>query len=152
MKVLLVAEKPSIAKAVANMLGDRVSVRNTRNKYIKNYDCQYRFCNEWGDCNVTVTSVSGHLFSLDFDGNHKSWHSCLPVELFDAGIVQSVGHGMTEIHDNIAAEARKCQALMIWTDCDREGEYIGFEVATAARKANPRIQIKRANFNNLEKA
>lgn len=25
-------------------------------------------------------------------------------------------------------EVRQCQALVIWTDCDREGENIGFEV------------------------
>lgn len=25
-------------------------------------------------------------------------------------------------------EARQCQALVIWTDCDREGENIGFEI------------------------
>lgn len=25
-------------------------------------------------------------------------------------------------------ETRQCQALIIWTDCDREGENIGFEI------------------------
>ena len=42
--------------------------------------------------------------------------------------------------------------MYIWTDCDREGEHIGAEAIAIARKANPRIEIKRARFSNLERA
>lgn len=38
---------------------------------------------------------------------------------------------------------------MIWTDCDREGEHIGSEVAQVCRKANPRIIVKRARFSAI---
>lgn len=38
---------------------------------------------------------------------------------------------------------------MIWTDCDREGEHIGSEVAQVCRKANPRIRVKRAKFSAI---
>jgi len=41
--------------------------------------------------------------------------------------------------------------LFIWTDCDREGENIGSEIEKAARKGNAQIQVKRAQFNNLER-
>jgi DNA topoisomerase III len=42
--------------------------------------------------------------------------------------------------------------LFIWTDCDREGEHIGSEIRDIARAANPRIQVKRAHFSNIERA
>lgn len=152
MKVLCVAEKPSIAKAVANILGgQQVRSRETRNKYTRNYDCTFTF-SEWGSCSVTVTSVAGHLFSTDFTQQHVKWYSCAPADLFEARIVTDVSSNMKAVHDNILSEARNSQMLMIWTDCDREGEYIGWEVMTAAQKSNRAIRVKRANFNNLEKA
>lgn len=49
-------------------------------------------------------------------------------------------------------ESRGARGLFIWTDCDREGEHIGSEVERAARKGNAQIQVKRAKFNNLERA
>lgn len=152
MKVLCVAEKPSIAKAVANILGGgQVRSRETSNKYTRNYDCSFTFP-DWGPCSVTITSVAGHLFSTDFTAQHAKWGSCAPSDLFEANLVTDVPKNMKQVHDNIVSEARNSQMLMIWTDCDREGEYIGWEVMTAAQKLNRNIGVKRANFNNLEKA
>lgn len=42
--------------------------------------------------------------------------------------------------------------LVIWTDCDREGEHIGHEIREAAKKGNGQIQVKRARFSNVERA
>lgn len=49
-------------------------------------------------------------------------------------------------------ESRQARGLFIWTDCDREGEHIGSEIERAAKKGNAQIQVKRAKFNNLERA
>ncbi|KAK9471085.1 DNA topoisomerase [Dipodascopsis tothii] len=152
MKVLCVAEKPSIAKSVAQILGGgRVNVRNTGNKFIKNYDFTYRFPAPWGEAEVTMTSVVGHIMAADFDARYRSWQSCAPQELFHSQIVIKVDDDKKAVAQNIRTESRHAAGLMIWTDCDREGEHIGSEVCQIAREANPRLAVKRARFSNLER-
>ena len=56
------------------------------------------------------------------------------------------------ISKNIESQAKYAKVLYIWTDCDREGEHIGGEVRAAALKGNPRLQVKRAKFSNIERA
>lgn len=58
---------------------------------------------------------------------------------------------MKSIAENIRKQARDSKVLFVWTDCDREGEYIGVEVRSQALQGNPRIQVKRARFSNTEK-
>lgn len=53
------------------------------------------------------------------------------------------------IERNLLQEARRAQMLMIWTDCDREGEHIGSEVASVCTRANPTIRIRRARFSAI---
>ncbi len=56
------------------------------------------------------------------------------------------------IAQNLADQAKYARLLVIWTDCDREGEHIGQEIVDAAKKGNSTIQIKRAKFSNVERA
>lgn len=56
---------------------------------------------------------------------------------------------MTNIARNLQSEARSAQMLMIWTDCDREGEHIGSEIVGECRKANRNIEVKRARFSAI---
>lgn len=37
-----------------------------------------------------MTSVIGHLTSLDFDQQYRQWKSCRPVQLFDAPVIEEV--------------------------------------------------------------
>ncbi|KAG9125830.1 DNA topoisomerase, partial [Ceratobasidium sp. 392] len=146
MKVLCVAEKPSIAKSVAQILsGGRYESRNTQSPYHKNYDFRYA---QTGD-DYTMTAVSGHLTEKDFGAALRSWHSCDPFQLFDAPIETRVSKDGERIERNLLSEARHAQMLMIWTDCDREGENIGAEVEAVCLRANPRIRVKRARFSAI---
>jgi DNA topoisomerase-3 len=86
-----------------------------------------------------------HDFSLAF----KSWHSCDPFDLFEADIEKQVAADKKTIEKNLIQEARRAQMLMIWTDCDREGENIGEEVASVCRKANRNITVRRARFSAI---
>lgn len=171
-KILCVAEKPSIAKAVAEHLSGRqmesVSlvpgysnfffankphqrrVRGTQ--YISNHTFMYNFGHRWGNCNVVFTAVAGHLTSQDFTAQYRYWNSCRPQELFEAPIQTFVADDKKGIAQNIQDLARNCDGLFIWTDCDREGEHIGTEIREWARKGNRSIDVKRARFSNIERA
>ncbi|KAK3296059.1 DNA topoisomerase [Chaetomium fimeti] len=152
-RVLCVAEKPSISKAVAGHLsGGQYQTNNTRNTYIKNYSFNYDFGPPWGNCSVTMTAVKGHLTAVEFPPDYKQWEYPPPDRLFDAPVLTVIPDDNKSIAKNIEDQARRADALVIWTDCDREGEHIGSEIRSAARKGNSHIQIKRARFSNVERA
>ncbi|KAH9166435.1 DNA topoisomerase, partial [Lactarius sanguifluus] len=146
MIILCVAEKPSISKSITNILsGGRFQTRSTRSNFIKNYDFEYPQCR----ANFTFTCVAGHVLGHDFALSHRKWNSCDPFDLFDAPIVTEVSPDKQAIVDNLTAEARRAQQLVIWTDCDREGENIGAEIAKICRKSRPNIVVKRARFSAI---
>ncbi|GAA5894632.1 hypothetical protein JCM5296_002915 [Sporobolomyces johnsonii] len=152
-KWLCVAEKPSIAKSITQILsGGQFTVRDARHpKWIKNYDFSYRMGNGGAWTDFTVTAVAGHLTSSEFDEQYRKWSSCDPRELFDARVRMFVTQDKDHkgIEQNLIAEAKKATHLMIWTDCDREGEFIGSVVAEVCRKAKPNIVVKRARFSAI---
>ena len=50
---------------------------------------------------------------------------------------------------NLEVEGRRASELIIWTDCDREGECIGAEVADVCLGVNPRIIVRLARFSSI---
>lgn len=66
--MLCVAEKPSIAKSITQILsGGDFNSRTSQNKYVRNYDFGYDLAPPLGGpggADFTVTSVLGHLTSL----------------------------------------------------------------------------------------
>ncbi|XP_068099628.1 DNA topoisomerase 3-alpha isoform X2 [Hyperolius riggenbachi] len=126
-KVLCVAEKNDAAKGIADIMSNgRMRRREGYSKYNKIYEYEYHLFGR--DVTVTMTSVSGHLLGMEFQSHLRSWHSCNPVSLFDAEVEKVCPDDMVNIKRTLEREIRQCQALVIWTDCDREGENIGFEV------------------------
>ncbi|KAJ3019063.1 UNVERIFIED_CONTAM: DNA topoisomerase [Siphonaria sp. JEL0065] len=150
MKILCVAEKNMIAKGVANILGrGNVQTRQTDNKYIKNYCFSTEFQGQQNN-QVVMTSVSGHLCSLDFPPDFKRWENYDPSVCFDAPVVKSVSKDMETIKKNLQEQSRGSQYLIIWTDCDLEGENIGNEIVEVCKMANPRLTVKRAKFSVIQ--
>ncbi|XP_056168081.1 DNA topoisomerase 3-alpha isoform X3 [Syzygium oleosum] len=147
--VLNVAEKPSVAKSVATLLsrGQGMRVREGRSRYNKVFEFDYSIRGR--HCRMLVTSVTGHLMELDFDDRFRKWHSCDPAVLFAAPVRKAVPQDKIDIKRTLEEEARRCQWLVLWLDCDREGENIAFEVIDICTAANRNLTIKRARFSAL---
>ena len=77
---------------------------------------------------MVVTSVTGHLMELDFKPPFNKWHSCAPVELFSAPVERRVPADKEPLKAQLEAQARRARVLVLWLDCDAEGENIASEV------------------------
>lgn len=78
------------------------------------------------------------------------------VSLFSVNITELVYVSMNlmmkdklDIRRTLEEEARKCQWLVLWLDCDREGENIAFEVVEVCSSVNSQLNIWRAHFSSL---
>lgn len=151
LKILSVAEKPSVAKEVARIVSDNgqnMSTREGCSRFNKCFDIrQCMFDNR--QASMTMTSVSGHMMELDFDGNHRKWDSCRPEDLFNAPLNHTVKEESKDIEKTLIREAKTHNVLFLWLDCDLEGEAIAYEVIGVCTKANPRLDIYRARFSAL---
>ena len=48
------------------------------------------------------------------------------------------------VQRTLEKEVRQCGALIIWTDCDREGENIGFEIIQVCQAVKQNLRIYRS--------
>ncbi|KAJ8679286.1 hypothetical protein QAD02_015073 [Eretmocerus hayati] len=149
MKVLNVAEKNDAAKNIAGHLSRGTSRRREGlSKFNKIYEFNVRLWNQ--NCQMIMTSVSGHLLTYEFAGNYRKWYSCPPLSLFEAPVMKLCAEENYEkIKKTIEREVKTCNALIIWTDCDREGENIGFEIIQVCQAVKPNIQVYRAKFSEI---
>uniref|UniRef100_A0A4W6DER5 DNA topoisomerase n=1 Tax=Lates calcarifer TaxID=8187 RepID=A0A4W6DER5_LATCA len=147
-RVLCVAEKNDAAKGISEIMSSgRARRREGLSKFNKIYEYEYHLFGQ--NVTVTMTSVSGHLLGLEFKAPFQKWHSCNPVLLFDAEVEKYCPDNMIQIKRTLEKEARQCQALIIWTDCDREGENIGFEIIDVCKAVKPNLQLFRAKFSEI---
>ncbi|RZC37038.1 DNA topoisomerase 3-alpha [Asbolus verrucosus] len=98
---------------------------------------------------MVMTSVSGHLLNYEFAATFRNWRSCNPVALFDAPVVKVCQDDYQKIKRTLEHEIRSCQGLIIWTDCDREGENIGYEIIKICTDVKPHLRIYRAKFSEI---
>ncbi|CAG9310955.1 unnamed protein product [Blepharisma stoltei] len=150
--VLMVAEKPSIAKSIAEALGgNNVEKRQGASKICPVYEYNGRFFDE--PAHFIVTSVAGHLFSTDFPKRFNNWNEVDPISLYDAETLKietSMKGGNLIKH--LQNEAKRCKYLVLWLDCDREGENICFEVMSIVEDYMQRSSyqwVYRAKFSSL---
>jgi DNA topoisomerase-3 len=147
-KVLNVAEKNSVARELCNQLtgnGQHSVRRGTGNGiFVADFPLQLNNVH----AAMTVTAVRGHLTEIDFEpAECKNWGSYDPAQLFHCPIKTAVAHA--DIATNLRKLAREADWLILWLDCDREGEAIAFEVLDVCVKAKRSLKIFRARFSAL---
>ncbi|VDL75585.1 unnamed protein product [Nippostrongylus brasiliensis] len=96
---------------------------------------------------LLVTSVSGHLMEQCFGPEMKNWMTVPIGSLFDAPVYTVVPESMNNIARTLIEQSKKCDVLVIWTDCDREGESIGAEIAKVCLESNRRMDVYRAKLD-----
>ena len=129
MKILMVAEKPSIAKAIADALsGPRgPSQRRGVSRALPVYEFTTdRFMpikgeNDNKQCLVRVTSVVGHIYSLGFDfGAQGKDKKNDPRDYFHLPVTKQEESTSSKLRvvDHLRALAGDSEHLVLWLDCD----------------------------------
>ncbi|KAG1657395.1 DNA topoisomerase 3-alpha [Nymphon striatum] len=146
--VLNVAEKNDAAKSIANIMSNGSAQRREGiSKFNKIYQFKYKLNNQ--NVNMVMTSVSGHLLQYEFVGSYRKWNGCKPETLFDAPMIKECPEAYLPIKKTLEREVCNAQHLIIWTDGDREGENIGFEIINVCKHVNPNIKVSRAKFSEI---
>ncbi|KFG42480.1 putative DNA topoisomerase III beta-1, partial [Toxoplasma gondii FOU] len=153
--VLMVAEKPSIAETIARILsGGNFHKRKGISPVTSVWEFSGSFRGE--AVLFKVTSTAGHIYQTDFPRQFNDWEKTNPIELFDAPVVKVEANAKHRLPAHLQKEAHGCKHLVLWLDCDREGENICFEVMSIVvpqlLKLSGQQQIWRAKFSALAPA
>lgn len=151
-RALNVAEKPSAAKEITTVLssGQGYRSRSGRSRYNPIYEFGLTIQNT--PVNMTFTSVTGHLKGSDFESRFQTWGSCDPIALLDPKVTRvewSVAEDKKYLAETLKDETRRSDWIILWLDCDSEGEKIAFDVADVCKQAKPNVVVKRARFSAM---
>ena len=150
--VLMIAEKPSIARAISEALsGNKFkNHRMGKGKCLLTFDGFF----QGAKARFTVSAVAGHVYTSDFLRQHNKWDAIDPVELYDVPIVKLDAMRKMRMPQLIQKLSKGKDILCLWLDCDSEGENICYEVIyNSLPYLNKRSyqQIFRAKFSSLTK-
>lgn len=155
----MVAEKTSIAHTLASVFGGS-SVERRSGLSPRSSVFEYGGTFQGEQAHFRVTSTQGHVYSMDFGDEYSKPGKHSAEELFSCPVVKLFDKD-ARLPEHLAAEGAGCHVLVLWLDCDREGENICFEVVQNVEpvldksKTFPgayRDRIFRARFSSLCKA
>ncbi|OII73131.1 DNA topoisomerase III beta-1 [Cryptosporidium ubiquitum] len=147
-KVLMVAEKPSISDTISKILSNGKLVTRRAKTPVHEFNGNFRGMN----VQFKVTSVAGHVFETNFPQSYSNWEKTDPVSLFDAPIIKN--ESSSKMISHLEKESKGCSYLVLWLDCDREGENICFEIISVVsnnmnKGRDQKDWVFRAKFSSI---
>ena len=80
-------------------------------KFNKIYEFKYQVNGR--NCDMSMTSVSGHLLGLEFEQKYRKWYSCQPSQLFHLPVQKQCPQNM----EPIKVILKFYIALKLWLKC-----------------------------------
>ena len=93
-RVLMVAEKPSLAESIAHHVSNGHAIKRPRALPV--YEFEGTFMNQ--PAFIKVTCTTGHVFGCDFTPQHQNWEKTEEEELFNAPTLKKENSGKTVHH------------------------------------------------------
>lgn len=152
LRVLNVAEKPSAAREIVQVLchGQQFTSRRSYSQYNQIYEFDTTLSGI--RAHMIFTSVSGHLKENNFEDRVRKWNTCDPADLLDRSrshVIWCVHPEKLDLARTLRDESRRADWLVLWLDCDSEGEKIAEDVRDVCREGKPSIVVKRARFSAM---
>lgn len=146
------AEKPSVARAICESLC-KFKEGPRKAESLSKYNPVFQFKTKLDKffMNMTVTSVCGHIKEYRFPKRCRDWKNTDMRELFKVPLEKYVVDKQADIVANIHKYGKVSDLLILWLDCDREGEAIAFDVIDLVKEVKPNVIVKRAHFSALTK-
>lgn len=150
--VLMVAEKPSLAQSIAKFLSKgQMRTRKGLNGACSVHEYDGQFNKE--PVKFKMTSVCGHVMTLDFHHKFNNWDAVNPQELFTAATLKKEANEKLQMPRFLQQEGKGVDYIVLWLDCDKEGENICFEVLDCVRpvmnKKSGNKNVFRAKFSAI---
>lgn len=144
MKVLVVAEKSSVAKSIAKFLGGRYNV-----KRIYGVPAYYF---KRGEKFYVSIGLKGHLLDFDFEEKYNYWHRVEPGTLFGLMPLLKVREDCARFLYALKAAGSDADEVALALDADSEGEAIAYETYLVLKQVSPRARFYRVKFNAVTKS
>ena len=143
-RILIVAEKDSVAKAIALYLsGGRVRVYRIGKVRV------YKFL--WRGSECTCLGLKGHIMDFDFEEKYNVWTRVKPEVLFNVDPVFVIRPECLVYVRVLRRFAAQCDTVILALDSDSEGEAISYEVILNTYIVNRRLRYYRALFSAVTK-
>ena len=127
---LIVTEKDSAARKIAEILGGRVSVR----EHGRGRQKVRSYAFEWDGAPATAIGLRGHVMESVFPNTYRRWSlKYLEKMIREPDLAWMVDGGAASTLAALRTAAKGADELFIATDYDREGELIGHEALMILR-------------------
>ena len=147
---LWIAEKPSVAKGVADIMSKG---KNRKIQGLSKYNPVFEFEYKYGATSILIrfTSVLGHVMSYKYPDAYRSWTDTEYSDMYRVKLEKVVIPTSENVVKSIQSLVKDADSVILWLDWDREGEAIAADIQDIWRKEKENLQILRAHFSAVSK-